>query len=136
MLIITIVIVALFFVFYYFKKNSNKITINTGKEKIEVNNVYKNPVEIFKSGVEFKKNSDYLIDYYSPDQLFVIVITNLNIGEARKRAEKDFLDTLGINQEQACKLNVQLGVPFNVNENAAGINYGLSFCPNGIAFPK
>ena len=135
-LIATIVIITLSLVFYYFKKNSNKMTINTGKEKIEVTNVYKNPVEIFKSGVEFKKNSDYLIDYYSPDQLFIIIITNPNISEARKRAEKDFLDTLSINQEQACKLNIQLGVPFNVNEVAAGINFGLSFCPNGIAFPK
>ena len=108
--------------------------INTGKEKIEINNVYKNPIEMFESGVEFKKNSDYLIDYYSPDQLFVIVITNPNIDEARINAEKDFLDTLNINQEQACKLNIQLGVPFSVNENAAGINYGLSFCPNGKPF--
>ena len=113
------------------------MTIDTGKEKIEISNVYKNPIEIFpNSDVAYKKTADYYFDYYANDQLFIITLINKDIKTARENAEKDFLNTLQINQEQACKLNVQLGVPFSVNENAAGINYGLSFCPNGIAFPK
>jgi len=111
------------------------MTVNTGKEKIKVNDVYKNPVEIFpNSDVEYKKTADYYFDYYANNQLFVITLTNRDIKTARENAEKDFLNTLQISKEQACKLNIQLGVPFSINEAAAGKNYGLSFCPNGKPF--
>ncbi|MFA5360206.1 MAG: hypothetical protein WC349_04600 [Patescibacteria group bacterium] len=130
-ILIILLITIIAFLVIYFIKNPNKMIISTAKEKIKINNIYKNSIEKFDSGVEFKKNPDYLIDYYAPDQSFIIVITNPNIAEIRKKAEKDFLDTLNINQEQACKLTISVGVPFSVNENAAGINYGLSFCPDG-----
>ena len=131
---ILIIAVALL-AFYYFKTNSGKLNINTNGGQVKVSNIYKNPIQIFPdSDVSYKKTADYSLDYYAKNQLFIITITNTDIKTARINAENDFLSTLKITKEQACKLNVQLSVPFSVNENAAGINFGLSFCPNGKPF--
>jgi hypothetical protein len=74
--------------------------------------------------------------YYTQDQGFLIVITNKDIEPARKSAEAAFLKILGLEQEKekACSLKVSLTVPFDVNAQASGTNYGLSFCPNGKPF--
>lgn len=113
-----------------------KFTIKTPEGNVEVNNVYRNAIErLSKNGVAFKDN-DYYMAYYPEDQGFLIVIQNTDIEATRKKAEADFLEILGITQEQACKLRVSLTVPLKVNEKAGGGNYGLSFCPNGKDFPK
>lgn len=121
----------------YFINNSNKMIVISGNEKIKVYNIYKKPLETYSnSDVEFKKTPDYTFDFYAKGPTFIITILNKNINAARETAEKDFLNTMQINKEQACKINVQLSVPFNVDENVAGPDYGLSFCPDGKKFPN
>ncbi len=118
-------------------KNEEKFTIKTSSGDVTVENVYKNYLyDLSENGVAFKDNDDYYIAYYPEDQGFIITIMNSDIQRARDNAENDFISTLGINKEQACKLKVFLGVPISVSEKAAGENYGLSFCQNGISFPK
>ena len=139
-LIITLIVfaLALFLIFFKPKQKENRLNIKTPKGTVSINDPNKLPEKkpLSMDGVNFKENSDYSISYYPQDQGFIIVILNPNIQVARDAAEKAFLETLGINQKAACKLKVTLSVPFGVNENASGINYGLSFCPNGKAFPQ
>jgi hypothetical protein len=117
-------------------KSADKFTIKTSQGNVDVQNIYKNSAEdLSQSGVAFRDNDEYYIAYYPEDQGFIIAIEDSNIQKARTDAEKDFLDTLGITQDQACKLKVSLTVPMSVNARAAGGNYGLSFCSNGIPFP-
>lgn len=108
-----------------------------GGQSITVNNFYKQSVEIDSYGdVLLKDTPDYQLVYFSKDNAFLITIVGLQIGSARNAAETGFLNTLGITRGRACLLNVSLKVPFNVNPNASGEDYGLSFCPNGKPFPK
>jgi len=78
------------------------------------------------------------VNYNSGDEQknesFYLVIENSDVQSARDMLEKDFLEVLGISEKEACKLKITLSVPFGVNEDLAGENYGLSFCPNGKKF--
>lgn len=135
----SIILIAFLGFYLVFLKNRNKITIKTPSGNVSINNPKKLPdiKPISLDGVSFKENTNYSIDYYPQDQGFIIVILNSDdIQKARDLAEKDFLDTLKLSQKDACKLNVSLTVPFRVNEKTSGINYHLSFCPNGKAFPQ
>jgi len=112
-----------------------KLEINTGKEIISINNIYKNSDKILSNnGVAFEDNDDYYIAYYPDDNSFTISISNRDVDLGRERAESKFLNDLGITQEQACKLTVILGIPYRVSENLSGQNFGLSFCPGGKSF--
>lgn len=122
-------------IFYYFITNNGKLIINTGNGSVKIADIYNNPIETFSnSDIQYKKTADYFFDYYAKGQLFIITLMNPDIKTARLKAEEDFLLTLKISKEQACKLNVQLGVPYSINQAAAGMNYGLSFCPDGQSF--
>lgn len=114
-----------------------KMTITTPQGTLELNNVYKNPLEnLSNGGVSFKDNSDYYMAYYPQDQGFLVVIQNPDIKTARDKAEADLLETLGIDKSAACKLKVSITVPYDVNASASGQEYGLSFCPNAKQFPN
>lgn len=115
-----------------------KIKISTDQGVVSINDIEKNPVEkiAFDGSVVFGKTDNYDMSYYPPDQGFIITLENQNLQSARMEAENDFLHLLGINKEQACLLKVTLNVPYDISKEASGINYGLSFCPNGKPFPK
>jgi hypothetical protein len=118
-------------------KNDINIIIRTAKGDVNIKNIYKNPLQhLSANGVAFADNSDYYMAYYPEDQGFLIVIQNKDIQFSRQKAEADFLTILEISKDDACKLKVSLTVPFDVDENASGGNYHLSFCPNGTVFPK
>lgn len=116
-------------------KSNPKLKIHTEKGILEVNNVYRNSVRAFSDNwVTFAENDDYSLGFYSPDESFIITLNNEDVFTARKRAEKALIKILGITQEEACLLNIFLGVSFQVNEKYSGEDYGLSFCPNGKNF--
>jgi len=115
---------------YFLSARQVKIEVNGSKygEKIYINDIYKNPDRKYAEGVEFKRTDDYLMNFYARDNLFIITIFNSDVETARQKAEKDFLNILGINQNQACQLSVQVLVPLDVNENYGGQNLGLTYC--------
>lgn len=118
-------------------KDASKMTVDVEGNKIEMNNLYKNPVETFPgNNVAFAENDQYHMLFYPKNKGFIIIILDKNIQAGRDKAENDFLTTLGVTKEQACKLTVDLGTIYSVNPSVAGKNYGLSFCPNGKQFPK
>jgi hypothetical protein len=118
-------------------KNATKMTLKTKQGDIETNNLYKNPLEnLSKNGIVFGKSNDFIISFFPQDQGFLITLLNSDLATARTKAEDTFLQDLNILKDQACNLKVELNVPAFVSEKAAGVNYGLSFCPNGKSLPK
>ncbi len=101
---------------------------------IPVSNITQNPVQQVEDTVVFAKTSQYTIVYFQKEQTFSISIDSAPVQVARDAAESALLQKLGINKNQACSLTVSTYVPFSVDENLAGQDYGLSFCPSGKAF--
>jgi hypothetical protein len=107
------------------------LQIPNDKETININNVYKNPIEkLSQNGVAFVKNNDYYMAFYPQDNGFLLSINSSDVVSAERKLESDFLKQLGINKEQACELKVSITVPYDVSDKYSGIVYGLSFCPN------
>ena len=138
LLVITGVFLLAILAYFFLQKNQTQITVKTADGTVSINNPATLPDKkpLSSNGVNFKDNANYSIDFYPEDQGFIIAILDPNIQAARDMAEKDFIQTLGISPADACKLKVSLAIPFRINEKVSGINYGLSFCPNGKAFPK
>lgn len=121
----------------FIKPEGEKFDVKTESGPVSVSNVYKKSIaDGGFNGVVFKMNNQYHIAFHPSPAGFSIVIIGTDIENARLAAEKDFIQTLNISKTDACKLAVSLAVPYNINRHAAGTNYGLSFCPNGKAFPK
>ncbi len=109
-----------------------KISVPTNQGSVAIPDITKNPIEnLSDGGVTFKLSDDFSIEYYAKDNSFIITLLNNDVEKAQKEAEQEFLQSLGVSQDDACKLNVIIGVPFSVNENFAGGVYKLSFCPGG-----
>lgn len=79
--------------------------------------------------------SEYSIIFFEDKTAFTIIINARPLSETRTKAERALLEKLGITKEEACHLNVDLGVIASVDIDMSGRNFGLSFCPNGIPFP-
>ena len=87
-----------------------------------------------KPSVPFS-NPEYRIYYYLKD-----TNNQENIGSIRiilyatpfetlqKKAEENLLTFLDITKEEACQLDITLGIPFSVDSINAGKNFPLSFC--------
>ena len=103
-----------------------KITISG----IQTNNFISSPIETNKNGdVLFIKAKNYQIAYLEEFNQFMIVIIAPPFEETRNQAEDEFLKTLGITQEQACRLSVTVGFSRFAPPDLAGKNFPLSFCP-------
>lgn len=112
-----------------------KMSIPTEKETVDVNNLYSDPVYKLPDGtVTFIETSDYTMAFFPKDKSFTIAILSSDLTATRNKAENDFLQTLNITKDQACELTVTLGVPYKISAENSGLNFGLSFCPDGKAF--
>ncbi len=80
-------------------------------------------------------STEYHIVYFSQDQSFIISLISEPIGQARIDAEEFLLKTLGLNQQQLCKLKYNVLTTSSVNSEYAGENLGFSFCPGAVALP-
>ncbi|OGM09778.1 hypothetical protein A2W13_01190 [Candidatus Woesebacteria bacterium RBG_16_36_11] len=96
---------------------------------IEVNNFYKEAIIIGGDGYAlFDKTDKFKIAYIPVDKSFLISILDNPFEDVKKEAEKAFLQKLGITQEEACLLNVNIATNIRINPSYAGKNYKLSFC--------
>lgn len=120
--------------------DNDKMIIKTQKGDILINNICKKPEEERKSDslydAEFLVTEDYGVSYFNEraGESFNIGLMSVDIQTARDKAEKAFLNALGIDKKKACLLKVHLGVPNFINNKASAVNHGLSFCPNGRKF--
>lgn len=78
--------------------------------------------------ITISQTPDYHLFYIPADELFAISITSYPFDEHLSVAEKMFLNTLAINETDACKLNVDITTPTFANPDKAGDTYPLSFC--------
>lgn len=106
----------------------NTLMIGTSKGGVVMNNFYLSAAYIAQEqqAVVIQQTSTYDIIYSKPDSSFVITIFGMPYDTALKTAESAFLDSLSINQQDACKLNV---VVLITGQTAAS---NLSFCAGAI----
>ncbi|HUZ92914.1 MAG TPA: hypothetical protein VNG29_02850 [Candidatus Paceibacterota bacterium] len=104
------------------------ITLGTAKGSVIVNNFYKLAVEQEENTLVFKKTDQYLLSYDTTNSSFWIQVSGTPFDDARKAAEADFLQTLGLSQADACKLAVSVGVPYSPGNALDGQFFPLSFC--------
>jgi hypothetical protein len=80
--------------------------------------------------------TDFTIVYYSKEHAFVIGLGEEPLGEVRMRAEKYLQQTLGLTNDQMCKLNYSVGTTVYVNATYGTMdNLGFSFCPGAVVLP-
>lgn len=108
--------------------------IGTGKGGVTVKNFYKTAKGIVdQTEVVLDETKDYLIVYHAPNSNFDIYFlskTN-DFGTVRSVAESLFLSRLGVSKNDACKLDVVVNMPYNLDSIAGG-KQPLSFCPPAL----
>ncbi len=114
--------------------SSNSVELTKSTKRIEVSGVEVNDFTQNSSGDAYttiSKTKDYHVFYLPADELFYISIASYPFDEHRPIAELELLKSLGIDQKDACKLNVDIATPAHANPAYAGEIYGLSFCDEG-----
>lgn len=87
------------------------------------------PTKTVATNEEIKIATDkYSIIYYPDENLYNISILQSPFQENKNLVEEALLRELGIDEPEACKLNISIGAPRFVDEKASTTNTGLSFC--------
>lgn len=84
---------------------------------------------------EIVQDERFVITYYGSDSSIFITLYEKPLQRSRMQAEQELLRRFGLTKEQACRLKVVLNTMSSVDVRAAGVDYGLSFCPNGKPLP-
>lgn len=126
------------FIVYKFYNKNNVIITGENEQKIKITNIFNNKYTITNKSIVTltEKANVYDIIEYIPNNTFYITIYSKDRESGRIEAENNLLTILNVNKEEACKLKVTLSLPLVPGAEETLINYGLSFCPNSIAFPK
>jgi hypothetical protein len=85
--------------------------------------------------VSGSEHADYQILFYPDNSGFLISILKEPLGQSRLEAEKALRETLKLSDAQLCKLSSQVSTSISVNEQYAGQDLGLSFCPGATKLP-
>lgn len=114
---------------------TDQVTQNGGNNIVQVSypdNVKKalaNPIEKIGTWSVLYTSDDYSIGYDSKSDLFAIDIATTPVLEKSKTAEQAFLNLLSVDNQYACSLSVSLKVPYSVDPDLSGYDFGMSFCP-------
>lgn len=96
---------------------------------ITVNDFRKTPVEVNdKNDTLIVDNEKFQIVYLAQFNKFLITILSSPFEQVRKEGELEFLKVLGISQEDACKLTVEVNTTQFANPDFSGTAFPLSFC--------
>lgn len=74
----------------------------------------------------------YSILYNETDYSYSISLEASPLSSTRQRVSNDLLTMLGISATEACKLNVYVGVTYDIDQYLSGQNLGLSYCPDSV----
>jgi hypothetical protein len=110
---------------------STTLTLGTAEGSVTTTNFYTSSSSSMTADhqtVIIQDQPSYNIEYNVSDSSFVILLLSTPLQTARQAAEAAFLSSLGISQQDACKLNVYEGVPISVSDQYPGENFPLSFC--------
>jgi len=113
---------------------TTSIETQTKRERVEISGIKVN--DFFKTAPETSSygytvvslNPKHQVLYFPDDELFLVSILGNPFDDYVKVAEQAFLEKLGIDEDQACKLNVSITTPAHLNLDKAGEAYELSFC--------
>lgn len=75
----------------------------------------------------------YSILYNDVDYSYTISLEAKPLSTVRERASADFLKMLDISAEEACTLNVYVGVTYSIDPALSGGNLGLSYCKDSVS---
>jgi len=96
---------------------------------VSVKNVYKDRIIVTTDGNTVFYHTDAFEFVFLPEyEKFMITISQPPAQENITASEQAFLDYFEINTETACKLNVDVAIPYYVDDKLGGQNYPLSFC--------
>jgi hypothetical protein len=107
---------------------SATITIGTAHGSVTVNNFYKSALGAEDEFIILAKNNDYEINYDTDSSAFYLDIKQAPFDINRASAEANFLNLLGVDQLDACKLTVAVGAEPVVDSGLNGKVSPLSFC--------
>lgn len=141
---IAIAIPSLLFLFLFLKNRNNvpvekgKIIVPVGNKQLPIADYSQNAKKIIDDKnivIDETEEYDILGFSYNNQRGFLISIKSSdNLEVTRKKAESELLSKLEISKEDICLLDVSVNVSKDIDENLAGRNFGLSFCPNGKPF--
>jgi hypothetical protein len=77
----------------------------------------------------------YQVFYDEAHQYFGITLYKEPLGQYRKEAEQSLTKSLGLTQDQMCRLNYFIGTAPGVDDLYLAKNLGFSFCPGATALP-
>jgi hypothetical protein len=96
---------------------------------IPVDNFYKDAARILPNNdVVLVENENYQIVYLAEFEEFNISITGKNFDLLQKEAEKIFLEKVGLDPANACRLTIVVTAPAYAKHEYAGIQLTPSFC--------
>ncbi len=108
---------------------STTLAIGTTRGTVTVNNFYTTSTPVNESGdLIIKQTPEYLVTYTPSNGSFWLAITGTPFSTWQSAAEKDILVILGINETDACKLNITSGVIYNPGDQNNSKSFPLSFC--------
>jgi hypothetical protein len=110
----------------------DRLSIGTPSGVVRVKNFYNNALDRDETMVTISKTKNYSILYFPRDSGFIVSVLSSPFEEGRMVAEQEFLRSLDISQEDACKLKVEVTTIYTINPDFAGRSLGLSFCQSGI----
>jgi hypothetical protein len=119
------------------ESNSTQAAINALLTAPDTTRLGDNDYLLTPAGPTPGKQEEYQITYHAPSRTFVISLLQEPLGATRHAGEQRLLSLLGIGAEEACAtLNVNVTVPFSVNEQYAGRNLRMSFCAGETELPE
>lgn len=124
-------------------QNSDTLSLKTSDGgTIQVHNIKKDPAlkeDTVNRGYYYfnmqtastsSANPPYVIEYIDSTQYFNIALMQEPIGQARQQAEVYLAAHLGVPQEELCRLNYMVTVPYSVNQYFSSIDLRFSTCPD------
>jgi hypothetical protein len=103
-------------------------TITVGENNVQVQNFFSSAEVYNEMGdTRITSNDRYEIVYFPYSESFFLLINDTPVREVREAAQIDFLTRLGISQDQACQLNVDVYLDKTVRSSYPH-EVGMSFC--------
>lgn len=83
-------------------------------------------------GTAQQPDSGFDITYSERNDSFAISIFQRPLEQYHEYASRYFLEMTELNETDACKLNVFVSVPYDVNEDFAGRDFNLAYCADAV----
>jgi hypothetical protein len=116
-----------------FTSGKTSVPVGTNADDVQYNLT---PYPPYTPGKQFPTHQ-FDVQYNNVGSQFIVTLNQEPIGEARTAAENFMEETLKVPAMQLCSLNIDVSVPYTVNQEYSQYeNLGLSFCPGAVALPE